>query len=76
MGALGRWLIGVGLVLVLVGSMLVALSRNGFSVPHRLPGDIAIHGRNWAVFLPLGTSLAVSVLLSLVLYLVSMASRH
>ncbi len=37
----------------------------------RLPGDLSYRGRNVRVFAPLGTSLLLSVLLSLVLFLIS-----
>jgi hypothetical protein len=36
---------------------------------HRLPGDIAIRGEGFKVYLPLATSLLLSALLSLVLWL-------
>ncbi len=41
----------------------------------RLPGDVSYHGKNATVFLPLGTSILISVALSILLYLVSRFRR-
>lgn len=66
---LGRTLIVVGLLLVVAGGLLVAGSRFGWSIPlGRLPGDIAIKRDGFAFYLPLGSSILVSVALSLLLY--------
>jgi hypothetical protein len=37
----------------------------------RLPGDLTYRGKSFAVFFPLGTSILVSVVLSLIFYLFS-----
>jgi hypothetical protein len=52
-----------GIVLMLLGRMNLPLGR--------LPGDFLYRGKNTTVYFPLATSLAVSVVLSIVLYLVS-----
>jgi hypothetical protein len=74
MNELGRLLIGVGLVLLVAGGLLLLLGRTGFPLG-RLPGDISYRGRNVSVFFPLGTSILLSVLLSLVFYLLSRFRR-
>jgi hypothetical protein len=74
MNDLGRLLIGVGLVLLIAGGLLLLLSRTGFPLG-RLPGDISYRGRNLSVYFPLGTSILLSVLLSLVFYLLSRFRR-
>lgn len=68
---LGRVLIVVGLVVVLMGLLLAVGSPIG-----RLPGDIAIRGDRWSFYLPLGTSILISVVLTLVLALASAAERR
>jgi uncharacterized membrane protein len=74
MTSLGRMLIAAGCLLILVGLVLVVAGR--FSLPFgRLPGDISFRGRNWQVFIPLGTSIVISIVLSLVLYLLSRLRR-
>ena len=74
MNDLGRLLIGLGLVLLVAGGLLLLVGRLGIPLG-RLPGDISYRGRNLNVYFPLGTSLLVSVLLSLVFYLLSRFRR-
>jgi Protein of unknown function (DUF2905) len=74
MNDLGRLLIGVGLVLLIAGGLLLLLGRTGFPLG-RLPGDISYRGKNLSVYFPLGTSILLSVLLSLVFYLLSRFRR-
>jgi hypothetical protein len=64
---LGRWLVMMGLVIALVGVVLLFADR----IPWlgRLPGDIRIERGNWRFYAPLGTSLLVSIILSLLLAL-------
>jgi DUF2905 family protein len=74
MNDLGRLLIGVGLVLVVAGGLLLLLGRTGIPLG-RLPGDISYRGKNLSVYFPLGTSILLSVVLSLVFYLISRFRR-
>ena len=64
---IGRTLLVLGIVLVLVGLLLLLVPR----VPWlgRLPGDFSFGGGSWRVYLPLGTSIVISLILSLVLRL-------
>ncbi len=66
----GRILLGVGVGIALLGAVLIFASRLGLPLG-RLPGDIAYRGKSFSVFAPLGTSLLLSVVLSLLLYLIS-----
>lgn len=59
---LGRFLVVVGIVLVVVGGLAMAGVRLPFG---RLPGDIAIAGDRGGLFIPLGTMLVISVVLTL-----------
>jgi uncharacterized membrane protein len=69
---LGRMLIILGLILVVVGVVLTMLTIVGRAhLPlGRLPGDIVYRGKNTTVYFPLATSVLVSVVLSIVLYVV------
>lgn len=70
MGGLGRAIIILGIFLVAVG-VLISL---GDRLPvrfGRLPGDIVYRGKNTTVYFPLMTSILLSVILSLVLWLFS-----
>ena len=60
---LGGMLVVVGIVVMLLGGMHFPLGR--------LPGDFLYRGKNTTVYFPLATSLLVSVVLSVVLWLVS-----
>ena len=59
---LGRFLVVVGVLLVVVGGLAMAGVRLPFG---RLPGDIAITGENGGLFIPVGTMLVISLVLSL-----------
>ena len=61
---IGRWLIVVGLITALVGVVIALGDRIPFL--GRLPGDIVIRRENGVIFIPLGTMLVVSVVVSLV----------
>jgi hypothetical protein len=74
MNDLGRLLIAVGLVLLIAGGLLLLLGRTGIPLG-RLPGDISYRGKNLSVYFPLGTSVFLSVLLSLVFYMLSRFRR-
>ena len=74
MSDLGRLLIAVGLVLLAAGGLLLLLGKTGIPLG-RLPGDISYRGRNVSLYVPLGTSILLSVVLSLIFYLVSRFHR-
>jgi hypothetical protein len=70
---LGKMLLGVGLVMVLLGGILLFVSNFAGKVPWlgRLPGDIYIERGSWRFYFPLGTSIMLSVVLSLLVWLFS-----
>jgi hypothetical protein len=74
MNDLGRLLIGLGLLLVIGGGLLLLLGRAGIPLG-RLPGDISYRGKNFSLYVPLGTSILLSILLSVVFYLLSRFRR-
>ncbi len=65
----GKLLIGLGLVLVVAGLVVGLLGRANLPLG-RLPGDIVYRGKNTTFYFPLATSVLVSVVLSIVLYVV------
>jgi hypothetical protein len=69
MGSLGRGLIGLGLMIVIVGILFLAAERMNLPLG-RLPGDFSHRGKNVQVYFPLGTSILISVVLSLILWLI------
>jgi hypothetical protein len=62
--SLGKWLVGVGFLIVLAGVALQFLPR----IPHlgRLPGDILIKRDHFTFYFPLATCLVISVVLTLI----------
>jgi len=62
-------LITFGLVLVAAGLLVTFAGRLPFRLG-RLPGDIAIHGKNTSFYFPVVTCIALSLLLSLVMWIV------
>jgi hypothetical protein len=67
---LGKVLIVLGAILAVAGLVVMLLSRTHFPLG-RLPGDFLYRGKNTTVYFPLATSVVVSVVLSIVLWLVS-----
>ena len=61
---IGRIILVIGIVLVVIGGLAVLGVRLPFG---RLPGDIAIEGKNGAIYIPLGSMIVISVILTLVL---------
>jgi hypothetical protein len=62
------WLITIGLVLVAVGLLWPWLANLGLG---RLPGDIVVERGNFSFYFPIVTSLVISVVLSLVFWLLN-----
>jgi hypothetical protein len=67
MPSLGKSLIVLGLLIALIGVILTLAGR----IPWlgRLPGDIYLKRENFTFYFPLATSIVISLLLSLVLWL-------
>jgi hypothetical protein len=65
----GKLLIVLGAVLLLAGIGFTVLGKTNLPLG-RLPGDIVYRGKNTTFYFPLATSVLVSVVLSLLLYLV------
>jgi hypothetical protein len=70
MADLGKLLLILGGVIVLIGVVLLLAGR--FNLPlGRLPGDITYRGKNTVVYFPLATSIIISIVLSLILWLIN-----
>ncbi|MFB3817449.1 MAG: DUF2905 domain-containing protein [Candidatus Methylomirabilales bacterium] len=65
--SLGKTLILLGVLVALVGGLLLLAGKLPFL--GRLPGDILVRRENWSVYVPLGTSLLISLVLTLLLWL-------
>jgi Protein of unknown function (DUF2905) len=74
MTSLARLLIQIGLILVVAGGLIFLLGRLGISFGS-MPGDFTWRRKNVTVFFPLGTSIVVSILLTLLFWLFSRFRR-
>ena len=74
MAELGKILLFAGLVLIIVGGLFLLLGRTNLPIG-RLPGDILYRGKNVRFYFPLTTSILISIVLSLVLYVISRIRR-
>ena len=66
MPQLGRWLVVAGIVLIVLGALFILAKPLHVG---SLPGDVTIGGKGWQISLLLGTSLVLSILLTLALNL-------
>jgi len=66
---LAKLLIFVGAALLLAGLLLLLVGRLHLPLG-RLPGDILYRGKNTTFYFPLATSILLSVLLTLILYVI------
>ncbi len=71
MTELGKILLGFGVVMIVLGAILLLAGNLSGKVPWigRLPGDIHIERGNWSVYVPLTTSIIISLILTLILSL-------
>jgi hypothetical protein len=63
---MAKWLIIIGLVLVALGVLWPVLSKLGLG---SLPGDIRIERKGFTFYFPLTTSIIVSLLITLILWI-------
>lgn len=71
---LGKTILAIGVVVVLVGAGIMLAARFGLPLG-RLPGDVAYRGKHVSVFFPIGTSILISIVLSLIFYVISRFNR-
>lgn len=64
---IGKWLMAAGLVLLVVGGLLTLSGK----IPWlgRLPGDLYVERDNFRFYFPLATSIVLSLIMSLLLWL-------
>ena len=63
----GKILILAGIAIIILGIVLLFIGKIPFI--GKLPGDILIKGKNYTFYLPLATSIILSLLISLIIYL-------
>ncbi len=68
MGEIARIIIVLGIVLVLVGLIMLFAQKLPFL--GKLPGDILIRKERFTFYFPLATSIIISIMISVILYLI------
>ena len=63
----GKWLIALGVLIIVIGLLVMLLGKVGL---FRLPGDLSFGGRNWRIYFPIASSILLSILLTLLLWLI------
>jgi hypothetical protein len=69
---IGKWLILAGILVAVMGALMVLLGRVGL---FRLPGDLQFGQRNWRIFFPIASCIIISVILTLILWLINYFRR-
>lgn len=69
MNEVGKFLIILGFIIIILGLLLTFAGKIPFF--GKLPGDIVIERRNFVFYFPLGTSVLLSIIISLIFYLLS-----
>lgn len=64
---IGKILIAIGAVILLAG--IIILVSGKIPLIGKLPGDFFLKGKNWSFYFPLATSILLSIILSLIIYL-------
>ena len=72
--SMGKVVIAIGAVMVLLGALLMLAGRVNLPLG-RLPGDIVYRGKNTVFYFPLATSILLSVVLSLIFYIIGRFTR-
>ena len=67
-------LVVLGGILVIAGAVLILAGRTNLPLG-RLPGDIIYRGKNTTVYFPLATSIVISIVLTIVMYLIGKVRR-
>ncbi len=71
--SIGRVLIIAGLVIAAVGAAFLFSDKVSFL--GKLPGDIRIERENFSFYFPLGTSILLSILLTAIVWIISLIGR-
>jgi hypothetical protein len=74
MAEMGRILVALGVALVVIGGIVMLLGRTGMPLG-RLPGDFLYRGKNTTLYFPLASSILISIVLSMVLFLIGRMKR-
>ena len=69
MASLGKLLVFLGAAIFIIGVALLLFGKTNIPLG-RLPGDIIYRGKHTTFYFPLATSIVLSIVLSLLLYVI------
>ncbi|MFH1718440.1 MAG: DUF2905 domain-containing protein [Planctomycetota bacterium] len=69
---IAKWLVVMGIIIAALGSLMVLLGRLGL---FKLPGDLEFGSKNWRVYIPIASCVLISIILTLVLWLINYFRR-
>jgi hypothetical protein len=69
---IGKWLITAGIFIAVLGVLLMVLGRIGL---FKLPGDLQFGSKNWRVYIPIASCVVISIILTLILWLINYFRR-
>lgn len=69
---IAKILIFTGAILIFAGLAFFVLGKLGF---FRLPGDIEWGGRNWKIYFPITSCIVISIILTLIIWLISVLRK-
>ncbi|MEK6635709.1 MAG: DUF2905 domain-containing protein [Planctomycetota bacterium] len=67
LGVFGKILVVFGIIMIVVGGLFMFGSKIPFI--GRLPGDITIQKKNFSFYFPITTSIIISIILSIIMWL-------
>lgn len=67
LGVFGKILVVFGIIMIVVGGLFMFGSKIPFI--GRLPGDIIIQKKNFSFYFPITTSIIISIILSIIMWL-------
>ena len=67
LGVFGKILVVFGIIMIVVGGLFMFGSKIPFI--GRLPGDITIQKKNLSFYFPITTSIIISIILSIIMWL-------
>ena len=73
--SLAKVIIFIGMVIVIFGLVVLLFTKLAGGRGAPLPGDVVIHRRNITIYFPIITSIVISIILTLLLWIVSALRR-
>lgn len=66
---MGKWFVIIGSILLAAGLLIMTFEK--FFDGDRLPGDIIVKRENFTFYFPIATSIIISIVLTLIIYLIN-----